>query len=58
MPDTKLKKSIGRLDGRQSNDVVLALKEADIVRLMRNVSINTAIKIVSKSVKDRMVKNV
>jgi hypothetical protein len=54
--ETRLKKAIDKLDGKQSNDVVLALKDADLMRLMRGCTINAAIKHLAKKQADKRVK--
>jgi hypothetical protein len=54
--ESRLKKAISKLDGQQSNDVILALKDADIIRLMRGCTINAAIKQLSKKQSDKAVK--
>ncbi len=54
--ETRLKKAIDKLDGKQSNDVILALKDADIARLVRGCTINAAIKQLAKKQQDKRVK--
>ena len=54
--DTRLEKAISRLNGKQSNDVILTLRDADIVRLARGVTINRAIKELAKNQADKQVK--
>ena len=54
--DTRLEKAISRLNGKQSNDVILTLRDADIVRLARNITINRAIKDLAKNQADKQVK--
>lgn len=56
MSDTRLQKAISRLNGKQSNDVILTLRDADIVRLARGVTINRAIKELAKNQADKQVK--
>ena len=56
MSDTRLQKAISRLNGKQSNDVILTLKNADIARLARGVTINRAIKDLAKKAPDKQVK--
>ena len=54
--DARLEKAISRLNGKQSNDVILTLRDADIVRLARGVTINRAIKELAKNQADKQVK--
>ena len=54
--ETRLKKAIDKLDGKQSNDVILALKNADIARLVRGCTINAAIKQLAKKQADKRIK--
>lgn len=54
--DARLEKAISRLNGKQSNDVILTLKNADIARLARGVTINRAIKELAKNQADKQVK--
>ena len=54
--ESRLKKAIDKLDGKQSNDVILTLKDADIIRLMRGCTINAAIKQLAKKQADKRVK--
>jgi hypothetical protein len=56
MNNTRLQKAISRLNGKQSNDVILTLRDADIVRLARGVTINRAIKELAKNQADKQVK--
>jgi hypothetical protein len=56
MNNTRLQKAISRLNGKQSNDVILTLRDADIVRLARGVTINRAIKDLAKNQADKQVK--
>ena len=56
MSDTRLQKAISRLNGKQSSDVILTLRDADIARLARNITINRAIKDLSKNQDDKQVK--
>ena len=56
MNNTRLQQAISRLSGKQSNDVILALKNADIARLTRNITINRAIKDLAKNQTDKQVK--
>ena len=56
MNSTRLQKAISRLTGKQSSDVILTLKNADIARLMRGVTINRAIKDLAKKQPDKQVK--
>ena len=54
--DARLQKAISRLNGKQSNDVILTLRDADIVRLVRGITINRAIKYLAKNQADKQVK--
>lgn len=54
--ETRLKKAIDKLDGKQSNEVILALKTADIARLVKGCTINAAIKQLAKKQTDKRVK--
>ena len=54
--ESRLKKAIDKLDGKQSNDVVMALKDADISRLVKGCTINAAIKQLAKKQADKRVK--
>ena len=54
--DARLEKAISRLNGKQSNDVILTLRDADIARLARGVTINRAIKDLAKNQADKQVK--
>ena len=54
--DARLEKAISRLNGKQSSDVVMTLKDADIARLARGVTINRAIKDLAKNQADKQVK--
>lgn len=54
--DARLEKAISRLNGKQSNDVILTLRDADIARLARNITINRAIKDLAKNQADKQVK--
>ena len=56
MSDTRLQKAISRLNGKQSSDVILTLRDADIARLARNITINRAIKDLAKNQADKQVK--
>jgi hypothetical protein len=56
MNNTRLQKAISRLNGKQSNDVILTLRDADIARLARNITINRAIKDLAKNQADKQVK--
>ena len=56
MNNTRLQKAISRLSGKQSNEVILILKDADISRLIRGCTINRAIKDLAKKQDDKQVK--
>lgn len=56
MSDTRLQKAISRLNNKQSSDVILTLRDADIARLARNITINRAIKDLAKNQADKQVK--
>ena len=57
MSETKLLAAINRLNGKQSNDVVSALKIADIARLMNGTNIHCEIRKMAEKQANKRVKN-